>query len=203
MFADKQESHEIVSSSGDARRSRRSFSLRAALRPRHVDRGQRPSRRNAGRIVGVRLQVGQDLLGDPLRLRSRAHRPVRLRGRGRPQAGRRPRQRRSGGPRCASPTPGLLVIGYRSKPSAVETDAGEVQPVSEGRGPRRRRRAASRAARDRRNGPRAVLALRQEPGACPARPAPRRAIGQLGFTLELVAERNPYAIPADGICRFA
>ena len=48
----------------------------------------------SGQIVGVRLRVGQDLLGDPV-LAIRADRSVRGRRCRRPQAARRPRRRRS------------------------------------------------------------------------------------------------------------
>ena len=94
---------------------------RAAPRPRHVDRAD-DFLSGAGEIVGVRLRVGQDLLGDPLPRDSGARQSVHRRGCGGPQAGRRPGRRRSGRLRARA-APGLLVIGYRSNPSAVELTA--------------------------------------------------------------------------------
>src|SRR5713226_243515 len=72
-----------------------------------------------GQIVGVRLRVGQDLLGDPLpRDPALVNQFVVV-----DAAGRKPVVGRDG----ADPAglvrvamPGLLVIGYRSNPSAVE-----------------------------------------------------------------------------------
>ena len=65
----------------------------------------------AGQIVGVRLRVGQDLLGDPRAARSGAGQSVCVRGCRRPQAaGGADRGRPGGFP--ARGRPGLLVIGY-------------------------------------------------------------------------------------------
>lgn len=77
---------------------------------------------DAGRIVGVRLRVGQDLLGDPL-----AYDPALINQFIFEDAtGRKPVVGRAGADpagllRVAAP--GLLVIGYRSNPSAVELTA--------------------------------------------------------------------------------
>src|SRR5262249_20596275 len=77
----------------------------------------------AGQIVGVRLRVGQDLLGDPLpRDPSLINQFVFEDETG----DRKPLVGRDGGDpagflRVAAP--GLMVIGYRSNPSVVELSA--------------------------------------------------------------------------------
>ena len=93
-------------------------------------------------------------------------------------------------------TPGLLVIGYRSNPSPVELPAdkfnqylkeegldavaGDAEPAATRPAPRRASsfRAARRA------------------WCFPERRAEAQGDRALGFTLELVAERNPYAVRA-------
>src|SRR2546427_10905396 len=76
----------------------------------------------SGQIVGVRLRVGQDLLGDPLPRDPALINQFIVED----EAGRQPLVGRDG----ADPAgflrvamPGLLVIGYRSNPSAVELTA--------------------------------------------------------------------------------
>src|SRR5712691_2962849 len=77
-----------------------------------------------GQIVGVRLRVGQDLLGDPLPRDPTLVNQFVVED----AAGRKPVYGRDG----ADPAgllrvamPGLLVIGYHSNPSGIEV-AGEV-----------------------------------------------------------------------------
>ncbi len=142
----------------------------------------------------MRLRVGQDLLGDPLPRDPALINQFVVED----AAGRKPVVGRDGADpagfvRVAAP--GLLVIGYRSNPSAVELTAEKFnQYLKE-------------------EGLDAVAALRARRNETGARPASssraarrawcfrdRRATTQgdrpLGFTLELVAERNPYAIRA-------
>src|SRR5216684_9225396 len=72
-----------------------------------------------GEIVGVRLRVGQDLLGDPLPRDSKLFNQFFVED----AEGRKPLIGRDGGNPAGFlrvATPGLLVIGYRSNPSAVE-----------------------------------------------------------------------------------
>jgi uncharacterized GH25 family protein len=145
-----------------------------------------------GQVVSVRLRVGQDLLGDPLLLDQSLVNQFVVKD----ADGLRPVVRRDGGDpagllRVASP--GLLVIGYRSNPSAIEMPADKFnQYVKE-------------------EGLEAVLAMRASrnetgtavhelfsrcakslvfSGTTAEAPGDR----PLGFTLELVAERNPYAV---------
>ena len=76
----------------------------------------------SGQIVGVRLRVGQDLLGDPVPRDPALIDQFVVAD----AAGRKPLVGRDGGDpagylRVAAP--GLLVIGYRSNPSPVEMTA--------------------------------------------------------------------------------
>lgn len=154
----------------------------------------RPFRPATGDIVSVRLRVGQDLLGDPLPLDPALVNQFVVEDR----AGRRPVVRREG----ADPaglvrvaTPGLLVIGYGSNPSPLELPAPKFDQYLKEEG-----LEAIAALRARRGNPGATvrelfsrcaksLVLSGPPGD---EPGDRR----LGFVLELVAERNPYALPA-------
>ena len=147
---------------------------------------------DVGQVVSLRLRVGQDLLGDPLRLDPSLVNQFVVRD----ADGLRPVVRRDGGDpagllRVASP--GLLVIGYRSNPSAIEMAADKFnQYVKE-------------------EGLEAVLAMRasrNETGTAAhelfsrcakslvfsGTPAEAPGDRPLGFTVELVAERNPYAV---------
>jgi uncharacterized GH25 family protein len=149
---------------------------------------------DVGKIVGVRLRVGQDLLGDPLpRDPALIDRFVVI-----DPAGRRDIIGRDG----ADPagllrvsSPGLMVLGYQSLPSAVTLPpekfnqylkeegleeilalrAARRQTQSEGR------EAFARCARSLLLAGAASASQHDQP---------------LGFTLELLAERNPYLLAA-------
>jgi hypothetical protein len=145
-----------------------------------------------GAIVGVRLRVGQDLLGDPIPRDPSLIDQFVVHD----EAGRKPVVGRDG----ADPAgfvrvamPGLLVIGYRSNPSAVELTADKFNQYLQEEG-----LEAVAALRARRNETRAnarEMFSRCAKSLVLAGPA---SDGQgdrtLGFTIELVAERNPYAI---------
>ena len=125
---------------------------------------RRRSFRTSGQIVGVRLRVGQDLLGDPLprdpALDQSVHRPG-CRG---PQAARRTGRCRSGGlPARGHARPARHRLSQQ--PERGRADRGQIQSVPEGRRPRRGRGAQGQPQRDRRRGARDLLALREEPGA--------------------------------------
>ena len=148
-----------------------------------------------GQVVSVRFRVGQDLLGDPMPLDpSLVSQFVARDAAGvRPIVGRDGRDP-AGLVRVA--TPGLLAIGYRSHPSAIEMAAEKFnQYLSE-------------------EGLDAVAALRaarKETGAAAheifsrcaksllfsGTPGDAQNDRPLGFTLELVSERNPYAATAE------
>src|SRR5947207_7558241 len=73
----------------------------------------------SGEIVGVKLRVGQDLLGDPLPRDSKLFRDFFVLD----SEGRKPLVGRDGANPAGFlrvPAPGLLIIGYNSNPSAVE-----------------------------------------------------------------------------------
>src|SRR5262245_40286539 len=77
---------------------------------------------DTGQIVGVRLRVGQDLLGDPLPRDPRLINEFVVQD----AAGRQPLVGRDGSDPAGyfrTATPGLLIIGYRSNPSAIEQTA--------------------------------------------------------------------------------
>jgi hypothetical protein len=148
----------------------------------------------SGQIVGVRLRVGQDLLGDPVtRDPALIDQFVVEDG-----AGRKPLVGRDGADpagflRVAAP--GLLVVGYRSNPSPVEMTAEKFNQYLKEEGlddvAALRARRNQTGARARELFARCAKSLILS-GAATADQADRA----LGFTLELVAEKNPYALRA-------
>ena len=146
-----------------------------------------------GRIIGARLRVGQDLLGDPLPRDAALINQFVVDD----ADGRRPLVGRNG----ADPagllrvdTPGLLVLGYRSNPSVVELTAEKFDQYVKEEGLEaaaalRARRGQSGAARD-------LFSRCAKSLVLSGPPQPRHGDRPLGFTLELVAERNPYAMAA-------
>src|SRR5882762_977957 len=76
----------------------------------------------SGQVVGVRLRVGQDLLGDPLPRDPALINQFVVED----KAGRKPVVGRDGSDPAGFvhvAVPGLLVIGYRSNPSTIELAA--------------------------------------------------------------------------------
>jgi uncharacterized GH25 family protein len=148
----------------------------------------------SGEIVGVRLRVGQDLLGDPLpRDPALVNQFVVEDAEGRKPVIGRDGADPAGLLRVAMP--GLLVIGYHSNPSAIELAADKFNQYLKEEG-----LDAVAALRARRNETGAnahelfsrcakSLALSGSPGEA-------QGDRRLGFPLELVAERNPYTIRA-------
>ena len=144
-----------------------------------------------GQIVAVKLRVGQDLLGDPLPLDPALVNQFVVED----AVGRRPVVGRNG----ADPAgllrvamPGLLVIGYRSNPSFVELPAEKFNQYVKDEGldavaaQRARRNELGAAAHELFSRCAKSLVLS---GSASDAQGDRR----LGFTLELVAERNQYA----------
>ena len=146
-----------------------------------------------GAVVGIRLRVGDNLVGDPVpRDPSLVNQFVFV-----DDAGRKPVVGRDG----ADPagflrvaTPGLIVVGYRSNASTLELPADKFNEYLKEEG-----LDAVMALRARRNQTatqgreifyRCAKSLLLAGHAAAARDR------QLGFTLELIAERNPYAIGA-------
>lgn len=147
-----------------------------------------------GEIVGVRLRVGQDLLGDPLARDSKLFKQFFVDD----AEGRKPLVGRDGSNPAGFlrvPAPGLLVIGYNSNPSAVELTSEKFNQYLKEEG--LDAVAALRARRNETNAKAHELFSRCAKSLVLSGPA-NEAQGDrpLGFTLELVAERNPYAIRA-------
>jgi uncharacterized GH25 family protein len=146
----------------------------------------------SGQIVGVRLRVGQGLLGDPVaRIPSLIHDFIFE-----DAAGRKPLIGREGADpagllRVASP--GLLVIGYFSNPSAVELPAEKFNQYLAEEGLdaiaalRAQRKQSGDAAHE-------IFSRCAKSLVLSGSPDPTQADRPLGFTLELVAEKNPYAL---------
>jgi uncharacterized GH25 family protein len=145
-----------------------------------------------GQVVSVRLRVGQDLLGDPLPLDPSLVNQFVVQD----AAGLKPVVRRDGGDpagllRVASP--GLLVIGYRSNPSAIETAAGKFNQYLKEEGleavlaMRAGRNETGTAARE-------LFSRSAKSLLFSGPPAGADVDRALGFTLELVAEGNPYTV---------
>ena len=148
-----------------------------------------------GQILGVRLRVGQDLLGDPLLLDPSLVKEFVVQD----TDGRRPIVRRAGGDPAGLvrvTTPGLMVIGYHSQPSAIEMAAEKFNQYLKEEGL---------------DAIVAIRASRKETGATARELFSRcakslvlsgtsnddRGDRQMGFPLELIAERNPNANGAD------
>jgi uncharacterized GH25 family protein len=143
-----------------------------------------------GQVVSVRLRVGQDLLGDPLPLDSALVHQFILED----PAGRRPVVQREGRDPAGLlrvAMPGLLVIGYRSHPSVIDLAAATFNQYVKEEG---LDAVADMRAQKNQTGAHAREAFARcaksliVSGATGAQQRDR----PLGFTLELVAERNPY-----------
>ena len=149
---------------------------------------------STGDIVGLKLRVGQDLLGDPLPADpALINQYVFEDG-----TGRRPVVARNGADpagllRVASP--GLIVVGYRSNPSRVDMSAEKFNQYLKEEGLdaiaalRSRRKETGAPARD-------LFARCAKSLVLSGTPSEAQGDRVLGFTLELLAERNPYATPA-------
>ena len=147
-----------------------------------------------GEIVGVRFRVGQDLLGDPLpRDPALVNQFVVEDATGRKAVYGRDGADPAGLLRVAAP--GLLVIGYRSNPSAVELAAEKFNQYVKEEG---LDGVAALRARRHETGARAheLFARCAKSLLYSGSPSQAQADRALGFPLELVAERNPYAIRA-------
>ncbi len=149
----------------------------------------------SGQLVGVRLRVGQDLLGDPLPRDASLLNQFIFED----TAGRKPIVGQDGGDpagflRVAAP--GLLVLGYQSNPSTVELTADKFNQYLKEEGLdavaalRVRRNETGASAHD-------LFSRCAKSLVLAGSPSEAQSDRPLGFTLELVAERNPYALRAD------
>src|SRR5437763_635261 len=142
-----------------------------------------------GQVVGVRLRVGQDLLGDPVPRDPALVNQFVVED----AAGRKPLVGRNGADpagflRVASP--GLLVVGYFSNPSRVELPAEKFNQYLKEEG--LDAVAALRARGNQTNAKAHELFSRCAKAlVLSGAPSEKQTDRTLGFTLELVAERNP------------
>lgn len=145
-----------------------------------------------GEIVGLRLRVGQDLLGDPLPRESSLIDQFVVED----AAGRKPVVGRDGGDPAGfvrAAAPGLLVVGYQSHPSVVDLTPEKFNQYLKEEGldkiadDRARRGESGAKARD-------LFARCAKSLLLSGTPAESQRDRRLGFTLELVAERNPYLL---------
>ena len=143
-----------------------------------------------GRVVGVKLRVGQDFHGDPVPRQDELIGDfVVVDASGRRQVVGRDGSDPAGLLRVTSP--GLMVIGYHSRPSAVTLPADKFTAYLKEEGldtvidARARGEASQREGREIFS--RAAKSLVRS-GAMAAGAGDRT----LGFPIELVAERNPY-----------
>lgn len=147
-----------------------------------------------GQIVAVRLRVGQDLLGDPLpRDPALVNQFVFVDASGRKPVIGHDGSDPAGYLRVASP--GLVVVGYRSNPSSVELPPDKFNDYLKQEG--LDTIAALRARRNETAANAHELFSRCAKSLVLSGPATStQKDRQLGFTLELVAERNPYTLRA-------
>jgi uncharacterized GH25 family protein len=149
---------------------------------------------DAGKVIGVRLRIGQDFLGDPLpRDPALIEQFISI-----DSTGRKPVYGRDG----ADPAglmrvtePGLLILGYQSRPSPVVLPATKFSQYLKEEGLdaiaelRARRNQTSSDARE-------IFSRCAKSLVRYGMPTDAQADRVLGFTLELVSERNPYTMRA-------
>lgn len=148
-----------------------------------------------GQLVGLRLLVGQDLLGDPLPRHDALIKAFVFED----GAGRQPVVGRDGldpAGYLRSEQPGLFVIGYHSLPSRVELPAEKFNRYLREEG--LEKIAALRAERhETAAGARELFSRCAKSLVLTGTPSVAEGDRRLGFPLELVAERNPYSLGAD------
>jgi hypothetical protein len=146
-----------------------------------------------GEIIAIKLRVGQDLLGDPLpRDPALINQFVVVDGEGRKPVVGRDGADPAGFVRV--PAPGLLIIGYRSNPSAVDLTAEKLNQYLTEEG--LDAIAALRARRTQTGGARDLFSRCAKSLVASGLPGKGQGDRALGFTLELVAERNPTVMAA-------
>ena len=146
-----------------------------------------------GDIVGVGLRVGQDLLGDRMpRDPALINQFVVDDAEGRKPVVGRTGSDPAGFVRAAMP--GLLVIGYRSNPSVVEQTAEKFNQYLKEEG--LDAIAALRASRGQTGAAREMFSRCAKSLVFSGPSDKTQGDRSLGFTLELVAEQNPYTMDA-------
>ncbi len=146
-----------------------------------------------GAIVGVRLRVGQDLIGDPIPRDPALIKQFVVDD----VEGRRPLIGRAGADPAGfarTAAPGLMLFGYHSNPSAVELTADKLNQYLREEG--LDAVAALRARRGQTGGAREMFSRCAKSLVLSGSTDKTQGDRSLGFTLELVAERNPYLMTA-------
>ncbi len=149
---------------------------------------------DAGTIIGVRLRVGQDMLGDPLpRDSSLIDQFVVIDASGRRPVIGRDRADPAG---LLRTEPGLSIIGYSSHPSAIVLEAEKFNQYLTEEG--LETVAALRTQRKQTNAPaREAFSRCAKSLIVSGATTEQQKDRAVGFTLELVAERNPYLMHAN------
>jgi len=149
---------------------------------------------DAGKVIGLRLRVGQDFLGDPIPRDPALIDQFISVG----STGRKPVYGHDGGDPAGlvrEADPGLLVVGYQSRPKPIVLPAATfnqylkeegLDAISESR--TRRNQTATDA--------REIFTRCAKSLVRYGIPSGAQADRALGFTLELVSERNPYTMRA-------
>jgi uncharacterized GH25 family protein len=145
-----------------------------------------------GKIIGARLKVGQDFLGDPIpRDPALINQFISVDATGRKPLVGRDGADPAGLVRIAEP--GLLILGYRSNPSPIVIPAEKFNQYLKEEG--LDGIAALRAERNQTNAAAHEMFSRCAKSLVLAgEPSTAQSDQRLGFTLELVAERNPYML---------
>jgi uncharacterized GH25 family protein len=149
---------------------------------------------HVGEIVGLKLRVGQDFLGDPLpRDPALIDQFISLDAGGRRPIVGRDGQDPAGLVRVSSP--GVLIVGYRSRPTSVVLPAEKFNQYLKEEG--LETIAALRAERHQTGADAHEMFSRCAKSLIASGPSSdMEGDRALGFTLELVAERNPYVLKA-------
>jgi hypothetical protein len=146
---------------------------------------------NTGNIIGVRLRVGQDFLGDPLpRDPALIEQFISVDSTGRKPVYGRDGADPAGLVRVAEP--GVLILGYQSHPSPIVLPATKFNQYLKDEG--LDTIIELRAGRNQTNSAREIFSRCAKSLLHYGTPAGTQSDRVLGFTLELVAERNPYTI---------
>lgn len=147
---------------------------------------------NAGKIIGLRLRVGQDFLGDPIpRDPALIEEFVSV-----DSSGRKPVYGHDGADPAGLVSltqPGLLTIGYQSRPRPIVLPAPTFNQYLREEG--LDGIAALRAQRNQTNADAREVFLRCAKSLVNSGAASKAEVDRvLGFTLELVAGKNPYTM---------
>ncbi len=149
---------------------------------------------DVGKIIGLRLRVGQDLLGDPIpRDPALIDQFISVDSTGRKPVIGRDGADPAGLVRVAAP--GMMIVGYRSNPSPVVLPAAKFNQYLKEEGLdaiadlRARRNQTGNDAGE-------IFSRCAKTLISSGTPANSEADRSLGFTLELVSQKNPYTLRA-------